>query len=157
MIFETINSTLTKPSFTITIANIDSARYHWGGEKSIQNNLTSIEDFLYEPDLFDDRLMNFACSLIHANTRVRSLSFYRIPAENRLIILAKTDVARLKQPEILSREMSIKFHKHNFTLSVIELLESEEKKMQETGRKLPENWVADDTLNNRYRKLTAFL
>lgn len=157
MIFKTINSKVEKPNYTINIQNIDASGDHWGSERDIIEYLTMFENALYEPDTLNDSILTHALTLARVNRRIKNLSFYRIPEENRIVFLARTDIFRFKEPEILSREMSISFNKHKFALSIIELLESEEKILNESKTSFPEKWKFDDTMNKRYGLMSTFL
>jgi hypothetical protein len=151
MQFKTLNSKIEKTAYNINIQNIDTAHGHWNGEKQIVAYLDGVENYLYSTDKneFNNNIVNHAITLMKDNYRIRDAAFYRIPSENKLILLVTSLVHRFKKPEIFSRAMTIAFNKHKFTFSIVELLEDEEKELLTGKVKMPAAWEKADDLNKR--------
>jgi len=156
MIFKTVNTKLEKTSYEIDIKNIDLASHHWGSEKRIFEYLDQVENFLFEKDTFNKKIVLHAIKLMKDNHRILDIKFYRIPEENRLILLATTAVHAFKPFETFSREMSITFKKEKFAFAIIELLEKEAEDIKNGEKAIPANWQLDEQLTDRFNKLKEY-
>lgn len=157
MIFKTVNATINKTAYDIDIKNIDLSSGHWGSEKQIAAYLDPIETFLYNKETFDKNLMLHTAKIVKENRRISSIAFYRIPEENKLIMLATTEVARFKDFGTFSREMTINFKKEKFVFSIVELLYKEAEEVKAGTKKLPETWQLDEALTSRFTKLKDYI
>lgn len=156
MIFKTINSKIEKHAYDIVIKNIDLASHHWGNEKRIADYLDTVETLFLEKDTFNRKIVLHAIKLMKENHRIMDVKFYRIPEENRLILLATTAVPKFKEFETFSREMSIYFKKQPFAFSIIELLDNEAEEIKKGEKALPGNWQLDEQLTDRFNKLKEY-
>ena len=156
MIFKTVNSKIKKTAYDIDIKNIDLANGHWGSEKKIAAYLDIVENFLYEKDSFDRNMVLHALKLMKENRRIKDLAFYTIPEENKLILLATTEVNKFKEFDTFSREMTIAFKKDKFTFSIVELLYKEADEIKAGTKKLPENWRLEERMTDRINKLKHY-
>src|SRR5580698_5516867 len=104
MIFKTVNSSINKTTYEINIKNIDLAAHHWGSEKHIAAYLDEVETLYLNKETFDKKIVLHAISLMKANHRVLDVKFYRIPEENKLILLTTSAVGKMKDFEMFSRE-----------------------------------------------------
>lgn len=156
MIFKTVNSKLEKASYDIEIKNIDLANGHWGSEKKIQEFLDQIEVFSYDKEKLDKNLVLHALRLIKGNIRIKELKFYRIPEENKIILMAVTNVPKFKDFSAFSREMSITFKKDKFAFSIVEVLSEEFDLIKKGEQAMPENWKIDEHLTDRINKLKHY-
>jgi|SRR5271170_4704653 len=157
MIFKTVNANLDKASYNAEIKNIDLAPGHWGNEKKMFDYLDSVETFSYDKESFNKNIVLHALKLMKDNVRVKDVVFYRIPEENKLILMAVTDVAKFKDFDLFSREMSITFKREKFVFSIIEILDDENALIKKGEKKIPENWVLDEILTNRFSKLKYYV
>lgn len=156
MIFHTVNETLDKTSYKIELKNIDLAGGHWGSEKEMFAYLDEIENFLYDKDTLNKQLTLHALKLLRANPRIKNIEFYRIPEENKLILLAMTEVGKFKEPELFTREMSISFKKEKFVFSIIEVIKAEFELIKKGEKKIPEHWVLDEKLTSKIKLLKEY-
>jgi len=156
-VFKTVNVEIEKRAYTLKIQNIDLAGDHWGSEKDIVSYLDEVESFTYNKDTFDKSILKHVLALKKYTPRATAIKFFRIPEENKLLVLVSTKVPRFKKVELLSREMSISFSDSKITFAIIELLEEEEKEMKDKKMTLPANWVADDYLNDRFVLMSELL
>lgn len=156
MIFKTVNATIEKGSYDIIIKNIDLASHHWGNEKRIAEYLDVVENLLFDKDTFNRQIVLHAIKLAKANHRVMDVKFYRIPEENRLILLATTAVPKFKEFDTFSREMTINFKKEKFAFSIIELLDKEAEEIKKGEKAVPANWQFDEQLTDRFNKLKEY-
>jgi hypothetical protein len=156
-IYKTINAELNKSAYTIKISNIDASSNHWGMEKQIYDGLSSIEPYLYDKESFNKNMVLFALKAAKANNRIEDVKFYRIPDENKIILLAITDVRKMKDVELFKREMNITFKKDNFSFSIIELLKKELEDLQANNQSFPSNWQIDQYLTDRFLKLRDYV
>jgi hypothetical protein len=156
VIFKTVNSKIEKTAYDIDIKNIDLANGHWGSEKKIAAYLDIVENFLYEKDSFDRNMVLHALKLMKENRRIKDLAFYTIPEENKLILLATTEVNKFKEFDTFSREMTIAFKKDKFTFSIVELLYKEADEIKAGTKKLPENWRLEERMTDRINKLKHY-
>jgi ubiquinone/menaquinone biosynthesis C-methylase UbiE len=156
MIFKTINAKIEKGSYDIVIKNIDLASHHWGNEKKIAEYLDMVENLLFEKDTFDRKIVLHAIRLMKENHRVLDVKFYRIPEENKLILLATTAVHAFKPFDTFSREMSITFKKEKFSFAIIELLEKEAEEIKKGDKVIPDSWQFEERLTDRFNKLKDY-
>ena len=156
MIFKTVNQTINKTAYDINIKNIDLAAYHWGSERHIADYLDQIENMLPDKDNFNKNIVLHAIKLLKENHRVLDMKFYRVPDENKLILLTTTDVGKFKDPETFTREMSITFKHDKFSFSVIEILKKEGEEIKAGTKAIPANWVLDEALTSRWAKLKEY-
>lgn len=156
MIFKTVNTKIEKTTYDIEIKNIDLASGHWGSEKKVAEFLDTVENFTYDKESLDKNIVLHALKLMKANPRVKDMAFYRIPAENKIILLAITHVPKFKEFDTFSREMSITFKRDKFAFSVVEVLDQENELIKKGEKKIPETWVLDEPLTNRYNKLKFY-
>jgi hypothetical protein len=158
MIFKTVNSKIEKTAYDITIKNIDLSGGHWGSEKEIINYLDEIDSFSYDEATFTKNIILHALRLKKENFRIKNLEFYRIPEENKLIILATTMVARMKEVPPFEREFNIQLKRNSkLCFSIIELLEIDRKDLEKDGKGVPANWIVDEYLTTRYGRLKEYL
>lgn len=156
-LFKTINTTINKPSYDISIKNIDASNIHWGSEKSIISALDEIENLYIDKENFNKKIVLFALDMKKYNQRIEDIKFYRIPEQNKLIILAITNVKKFKDVVPFKREMNITLKKQgNFSFSIIELLEDENKALKKEEKGVPENWQLDEALTARFNKLKGY-
>jgi hypothetical protein len=156
-VFKTINLTIEKKAYILKIQNIDLAGDHWGSEKDIVSYLDDVEAFTFDKPNFDRAILKHVLALKKYTPRATAIKFFRIPEENKLIVLVYTKVPRFKKVDILSREMSISFSDSGITFAVVELLEEEEKEMKEKKIALPANWQPDEYLNDRFNMMQELL
>jgi hypothetical protein len=156
MIFKTVNAKIEKTAYDIDIKNIDLATGHWGSEKKIVDFLDTVENFTYDKETLNKNLILHALKFMKGNLRVKDVKFYRIPEENKIVLLAITNVPKFKEFETLSREMTISFKKDRFAFSIVELLSEELEEIKEGKKALPESWKADDQLTDRFNKLKHY-
>jgi hypothetical protein len=156
MIFKTVNAKLEKTAYDIEIKNIDLASGHWGSEKKIFDYLDGVEVFTYDKDTLNKNIVLHALMLLKENVRIKDLKFYRVPDENKIILLASTSVAKFKEFETFSREMTISFKKDKFAFSIVEILPEETEQIKKGEKKIPESWVLDETLTARFNKLRHY-
>jgi len=155
-IFRTINTSIEKPAYNITIANMDCSTDHWGNEKQIFDGLSSTELFFYDQENLNKNWVLLALKIIKANPRIKDLKFYRIKEENKLILLAISEVPKFKEVELFKREMLIDFKKIGSKFSIIEVLSKEIEDWQKEGKTVHENWVLDEYLTDRFNKLKGY-
>lgn len=151
-VFKTLNATIEKPSYTIDIKNIDHSDNHWGPEKRIMEYFDSIDTFLYQPDKLNKNIITHVLKLLKSNPRIEDIKFYKIPEENKLILLVYSDVREFNKYEIFSKEISAKFKKDNFKFSIIEILKSDMEELKAGAKTIPEHWKLDEELTNRLNK-----
>lgn len=156
MIFKTVNSKLEKTAYTTEIKNINLATYHWGSEKNIQSYLDEVENFLYNKETFNKNIILHAIKLMKGNHRVLDAKFYRIPEENKLILLTTTAVQKFKEVETFAREMNIQFKREKFSFAIVELLEKEAEEIKAGTKTIPANWVLDEPLTSRLDKMKHY-
>ena len=156
MIFKTVNSKLEKTSYDIEIKNIDLATGHWGSEKRMQEFLDIVENFTYDKETLDKNIVLHALKLLKANIRIKDVKFYRIPEENKIILMAVTHVGKFKDFPTFSREMSITFKKDKFAFSIVEVLDEEFELVKKGEKTIPENWKFDEHLTDRINKLKHY-
>ena len=156
MIFKTVNAKLEKTSYDIEIKNIDLAPGHWGSEKKIYDNLDNIENYTYDKGSMDKNLVLHALKLLKMNLRVKDMKFYRIPEENKIILLAVTMVPKFKEFEPFSREMAITFKKEKFAFAIVEILMEEYELIKKGEKTIPANWKVDEALTDRFNKLKEY-
>jgi hypothetical protein len=159
IVFKTLNSTIEKYAYNLSINNIAVSSDHWGSEKNIAGFFDEIENILNERDQnsFNKKILLHALELKKYSPRVIDMTFYRIPEQNKIIILSITDIKKFQDIEPFKREinMSFKFG-GKFQLSVIEVLETEQKEMKEKNISVPSDWEYDDYLNDRFQKLKEY-
>jgi hypothetical protein len=156
MIFKTVNAKIEKHAYDIVIKNIDLASHHWGNEKRIYEYLDTIETLLLEKETFNRKIVLHAIKLKKDNHRILDVKFYRIPEENRLILLATTAVPKFKEFDTFSREMGIYFKREPFAFSIIELLDKEAEEIKKGEKAIPTNWQLDEQLTDRFNKLKEY-
>lgn len=156
MIFKTVNSKIEKTAYEIDIKNIDLATGHWGSEKKIVEFLDTVENFTYDKETLNKNLILHALKFMKGNLRVKDVKFFRIPEENKIVLLAVSNVSKFKEFEPFSREMTISFKKDKFAFSIVELLTEEYDEVKEGKRTLPESWKIDDALTDRFNKLKHY-
>ena len=156
MIFKTVNSSINKTTYEINIKNIDLAAHHWGSEKHIAAYLDEVETLYFNKETFDKKIVLHAISLMKANHRVLDVKFYRIPEENKLILLTTSAVGKMKDFEMFSREMGITLKREKFAFSIVEILEKEAEEIKAGTKTVPANWVFEEKLTDRLNKLKAY-
>jgi hypothetical protein len=156
MIFRTVNDTLEKSSYKIELKNIDLASGHWGSEKEMFSYFDEIENFLYDKDTFNKKLVLHALALIKANHRIKDVKFYRIPEENKLILFAMTEVGKFASPELFTREMTISFKKEKFVFSIVEVIKKEFEQIKSGEKTMPANWILDEKLTDKIKLLKEY-
>jgi hypothetical protein len=156
MIFKTVNSKLEKSMYDIEIKNIDLALGHWGSEKKIQDFLDIVENYTYDKETLNKNIVLHSLSLLRDNIRIKEMKFYRIPEENKIVLLAVTHVAKMKDFPMFSREMSITFKKEKFAFSIVEILDEEFELIKKGEKTIPENWKYDELLTERFDKLKTY-
>ena len=156
MIFKTVNTKIEKTAYEINIKNIDLATGHWGSEQKIAEYLDNIETFSYDKDSYNKNIILHALKLMKGNVRVKDIKFYRIPEENKLILLVISNVAKFKDFNIFSREMSITFKKDKLAFAIIEILNDEAEQIKKGEKSIPENWKFDEQLTDRFNKLKHY-
>jgi hypothetical protein len=156
MIFKTVNSTINKTAYDINIKNIDLASHHWGSERHIAAYLDEVETLWLNKETFNKAIVLHAIGLMKANHRVQDVKFYRIPEENKLILLATSAVGKMKDFETFSREMGITLKKEKFAFSVIEILEKEAEEIKAGTKTVPANWVFEEKLTDKVNKLKSY-
>lgn len=152
MIFKTLNNKIEKSSSIITFANIDLSSGHWGSEKEMLNFLDNIETLSYNKDSLNKNLVLQALKLKKANHRIEEMKFYRIPEENKIILLVVSDIGKMHNFEVFSREMNISLKRDKFSFSIVEVLKEEFKDIQ-----IPEKWKLDEPLTDRFAKLKDYV
>jgi len=153
VIFKTVNHKVEKPSYNINIANIDMAGGHWNSEKYICDFFDAIENFLYEPESLDRNLILHSLKLLKDNKRIDDMKFYRLPAENKLILLVSTDTLKFKEVPVFEREMSISFKRDKFIFSIVELIGDDCKLLKDKEKSIPISWEFDEKLTGKLNKL----
>lgn len=156
MIFKTLNSKIEKPSYEINIKNIDLAGEHWGSENKIITFLDTIENFTFDKDTFNKNIILHSLKLLKNNVRINDVKFYRIPEENKIILLAITDVKKMKDFELFSREMTISLKKEKFVFSIVEVLDEEYDLIKKGEKSIPDAWKLDEQLTNKFAKLKHY-
>lgn len=156
MIFRTVNTKIEKPAYDINIKNIDLASGHWGSEKKMIDYLDSIEGLIYDKDSLNKNLVLHALELMKSNVRIKDMKFYRIPEENRVVLLAVSHVGKMKEFEMFTREMSIDFKRQRFAFSIIEILLEENELIKKGEKTIPANWQLDEQLTDRFAKLKYY-
>ena len=156
MIFKTVNSKIEKTSYDIELKNIDLSTGHWGSEKKMIDYLDAVESFTYDKETLDKNIVLHSLKILKDNVRVKDVKFYRIPEENKIILLAITNVGKFKEPELFTREMSISLKKDRFSFAIIELLKDEYEQIEKGEKAIPENWKLDEYLTGRINKLKHY-
>lgn len=156
MIFKTVNAKIEKRAYDIELKNIDLASGHWGSEKKMADYLDTIENFTYDKEAMNKNLVLHALKLMKENYRIKDMKFYRIPEENKIILLAVTNVGKFKDFEMFSREMSITFKGEKFAFAIVELLVQEYELITKGEKTIPETWKLDDQLTDRFNKLKHY-
>lgn len=159
MIFKTINTKIEKKAYDIEIKNIDIASGHWGSEKSIVSFLDAVETLTYDKDTIDKKLILHALTFKKENLRIKDMKFFRIPDENKIVLLVVSNIGLIKEAELplFSREMSIILKNDKFAFSIIELFMEEMEQIKKGEKTIPENWVPDEKLNDRYSRLKEYV
>jgi hypothetical protein len=152
-LFKPLNSTLEKSNYTLTIKNQNISNDHWGSEKNIISFFDEIDGLLYEKDTFDKKIVRHATDLAKHNMRWQEMQFYRIPEENKLVVLAVAEIKKFEDSETFSREININFKRHRFSFSIVEIYPEDWKEIQAGTKKIPENWKLDEAMS---KKLTTF-
>jgi hypothetical protein len=155
-VFHTANEKIEKPSYDIEIKNIDLSSGHWGSEKEIVSWLDEIENFLYNKDTLNKQIILHTLKLLKNNIRIKNIEFYRIPEENKLILLTMTEVKKMKNPEIFTREMSIVFKKEKFAVSIIEIIKADFDLIKKGDKTIPINWILDEKLTSKIKLLKEY-
>jgi|ERR1019366_562709 hypothetical protein len=155
IIFKTADVKIEKPAYDITVKNVNISGEHWGSEKFIVSFLEEIEGMLYNKEDFQKNMVLHTLSLYN-NPRTTNLVFYTIPEENKTILLSTNQIKNFKDVDFLSREISIVFKKQKFAFSIIEILEKEEKEINEGKKAIPVNWIFDEYMNKRINKLKHY-
>lgn len=151
MIFRTANQKIEKPSYTITIENIDFASGHWGAEKYIIEFLDHIETLYYGKETFRRNLIRHCMSILEYNLRVEDMRFY--DTEQGLALVVVSDRRNFDEKvSWLTRKMEINLKRERFVFSIFEMLKTE----VETS-KVPETWKENTEMNNRINKLRNFV
>lgn len=156
MIFKTINAKLEKSSYNAEIKNIDLASGHWGSEKKVFEYLDEIETFSYDKSSFDKKLVLHALKLLKENPRISDMKFYRVPEENRIILLCSTKVTKFKDVDIFQREMAIALKRDKLSFSIIEILPEESEQLKKGEKTIPESWKLDEQMTDRLNKLKHY-
>lgn len=156
MIFRTVNDTYEKPSYKIEIKNIDMAGWHWSSEKEMYSWFDEIENFLHDKDTFNKQLVLHILALLKAFHRIKDIKIYRIPAENKIILLVMSEVGKFKSPELFTREMSIVFKREKFALSIIEIVKQEFEAWKKAEGKVPEGWELDEKMTDKIKMLKEY-
>lgn len=156
MIFKTVNLNIEKAAYDINIKNIDLAQGHWHSEGRMVDFLDGLEVLVYEKDTIDKKLVLNALQLKKDNLRIKDMKFYRIPEEHRIVLFVVSNIAKFKEPEIFTREMSITLKRHKFAFSIIEVLVEENELIKKGEKTIPANWVLDETLTARWQKLKEY-
>lgn len=156
MIFKTLNSKIEKSSYEINIKNIDLALEHWGSESKIVGFLDTIENFIFDKDTFNKNIILHSLKLLKNNIRIKDILFYKIPEENKIILLAITEVKKMKNFELFSREMTISFKKEKFIFSIVEILDEEYDLIKKGEKSIPGTWKIEEQLTNRFAKLRHY-
>jgi hypothetical protein len=151
MIFKTVNSTIEKPSYTITIQNIDLAQGHWGSEKHIVQFLDEIETLYYDRENFQRNLIRHCMGILEYNIRVEEMRFYN--TETGLVLVCVSDRRNFDEKVAwLDRRMEINLKRENFTFSIVEMLKKEVE-----GSQVPETWIENVEMNERINRLKNFV
>ena len=156
MVFKTSQTKIEKPAYTIEFKNTNMADGHWTSEKRMVTFLEEIEVFLYDKDTFNKKIIIHSLNMIKKNLRVEKIEFYNEKDKNKLIMLAYTNVGKIKEFEPFTREMSISFRKDQFEFSIVEVVAEEVKVLEEKKISLPENWVVNEYLTDRYAKMREY-
>lgn len=155
-IFKTVNHKIEKSSYDIDIKNIDLASGHWGSADKMASFLDVVENFTYDKDNMSKNIVLHALKLVDSNPRINTVMFYRIPDENKIILVAITDVGKFKDFDTFSREMSITFKKDKFAFSIVEVLNEEYKDIKTGEKSFPETWKLDEQMTSRFNKLKHY-
>jgi hypothetical protein len=151
MIFKTVNSTIEKPSYVITIQNIDLAQDHWGSEKNILRFLDEVETLYYDRENFERNLIRHCMTILEYNIRVDEMRFYNTKTGLALVCVSDRRNFDPTTPW-LSRRMEINLKKERFTFSVVEMLKKEIEDSQ-----VPGTWIENAEMNERINRLKSFV
>src|SRR5271165_5660723 len=137
-VFKSLNSKIEKPSYDITIQNIDASNDHWGNEKDIVHFLEEIEAISYDRENMDRSLVKHSLAILQYNIRTDDMMFYR--SGRNIVLLTIADRRSFGEVEFLSRKLEINLKKQGLIFTVIELLKPEYEDVKNGIKMLPEAW-----------------
>jgi hypothetical protein len=156
-VFTTSNFETEKTYYKLSVKNIEVSPDHWKSEKYIISFFDEIENLLYHPDEFNKKIITHSLNLLKTNRRITEAAFYRIPDKNQLILAVITEVRKLHDFETFSREMTTAYKKGNFSFSIIEIVEEDDKLIKNGEKKIPEAWIFDEKLTDKLNTLKDYI
>lgn len=155
MIFKQMeNQKIEKKDYTITINNMECGNGHWNNEKYIEKLFANIYEELYNKDNINNTICKFAAKVID-NDRVDDIFFYR--EGDKIIILAISEVPNFHDTEAFSRYIEGSFKGQKEIFAINEITTAEYFKVSKGEIKIPESWILDEGLTNRFNVMKALL
>lgn len=156
-VFTTANFEIEKKYYKLSVKNIEISSDHWKNEKFIIAFFDEIENLLYKPEEFDKKIISHSLNLLKSNRRIKEAAFYRIQDKNQLILAVITEVKKLHNFEIFSREITTTYKRGNFSFSIIEIVEEDDNLIKKSEKKIPETWVFDEKMTTKLNTLKELI